>query len=476
MVGPDFHALPPPAAKGYTHLPLPQKTERTSGLANAGKSQHFVANKTLESDWWRIFHSAALNHLVQVGLSNNQDLMAAKAALLAANDTLYAQRGGLLLPSLDFSGTGQENRINGTSFGTVGQPNTFNVVNTSFQTSYLLDVWGASRRQIEAYAAQADFQRYQMLATYLTLTTNIVTTAISIASLQEQIKTTQQLIAEQKNVLHINQSQFSAGGISKENVLTQQTLVAQTEATLPPLRKSLSDERHALAVLVGAETNAMSPLTLSLRQLTLPATLPMSLPSSMISQRPDIQAAEATLHAASAQVGVATANLLPQITLNGTFGWQSSTTANFFNSANQAWSLSAGLLQPIFHGGQLVYQRKAAIEALAQARAQYEQTVLQAFKNVADALRAIQYDASELKAQWRAEKSAKQSMQLTQQQYHVGAQNYLAVLQTEQQYQQIVLARVKAEAARYTDTAALYQTLGGGWWNNTAISQYGIHK
>ncbi|OGO93722.1 MAG: RND transporter [Coxiella sp. RIFCSPHIGHO2_12_FULL_42_15] len=476
MVGPDFQALPPPAAKSYTYLPMPQKTTQTVSIANAGKSQRFVTNKALESDWWRIFHSQALNQLVQEGLSNNQDLVAAKAALRAANDTLYAQIGGLLLPSLDFNGTAQQNRINGTSFGTNTQPNTFNVINASFQTSYLLDVWGASRRQIETYAAQADFQRYQMLATYLTLTTNIVTTAISIASLQEQIKTTQQLIQEQKNVLRINQSQFSAGGISQENVLTQQTLVAQTEATLPPLLKSLSSEQHALAVLVGAQTNAMSPLRLSFHQLSLPAELPMSLPSSMITQRPDIQASEATLHAASAQVGVATANLLPQVTLNGVFGWQSSTTAQFFNTANQTWSLGAGLLQPLFHGGQLIYQRRAAIEALAQARAQYEQTVLQAFQNVADALRAIQYDASEFKAQVNAEKSAKQTLQLTQEQYRVGGQNYLSVLQAEQQYQQIVLARVKAQAARYTDTAALYQTLGGGWWNNTTINHYGVRK
>ncbi|OGT40435.1 MAG: hypothetical protein A3E81_01210 [Gammaproteobacteria bacterium RIFCSPHIGHO2_12_FULL_36_30] len=475
MVGPDFKQLPPPKAEKYTYLPVPQKTVSASQNPNAGKSQHLIAGRDLQGDWWTIFHSTSLNKLILEGLQNNQDLVAAKAALREANYTLYAQVGGLLLPSVNFNGGAQQVQTNGLTFGTNTLPtSTFNIFNASFGASYLLDIWGASRRQIEALAAQADYERYTMIATYLTLTTNIATTAITIASLQDQIKATEKLIIAQKKILNITRKQFSVGGVSYENVLTQQTLLAQTEATMPPLRQSLSQEQHALAVLIGKQTNVQKPLKIALNKIILPKNIPVSLPSKIITQRPDIQASEALLHAASANVGVATANLLPQVTLSAAYGWQSSTTTNFFSAQNEAWNYGAALLQPIFHGGQLILQRKAAIAALDQARAQYEQTVLQAFKNIADALRAIQFDAYEFKDQALAEKTAYATLILTEKQYQVGGQNYLAVLNAQEQYQQIVLSRVKAQAARYTDTAALYQTLGGGWWNNKIINNYGV--
>lgn len=476
MVGPDFHHAKPPTTQKYTKLPLPNKTIATPKVPNAGKSQQFVVNKELQSDWWTIFHSQKLNALVTQGLANNQDLVAAKAALREANDTLYAQAGGLLLPHVDMTGLAQNVQASGLAAGVNNPATSFNVYNANFQASYLLDVWGASRRQIEAYAAQADYQRYEMLGVYLTLTTNIVTTAVTISSLQEQIKTTHDLIHEQKKVLIITKKQLAAGGVDQENVLSQQTLLAQTQATLPPLQKYLSQEQHALAVLVGKQTSDAQPLKLALNKIILPKNLPVSLPSQMITQRPDIQASEALLHATSAQVGVATANLLPQITLTAAAGWLSPYTANLFTPANQTWNYGAGLLQPLFHGGQLVMQRRAAIEALNEARAQYEQTVLQAFKNVADALRAIQYDADEFNKQVFAEKSAFDDFHLIFKQYQVGGQNYLSVLQAEEQYQKIVLSMVKAQAARYADTAALYQALGGGWWNNVAINKYEINK
>ncbi|MDP1575104.1 MAG: efflux transporter outer membrane subunit [Coxiellaceae bacterium] len=476
MVGPDYHEQPKPAAAKYTKSPLPSKTINTSQSPNAGKSQQFVNNKDLQADWWKIFHSKALNNLVAEGLNNNQDLAAAKAALREANDTLYAQAGGLLLPQVDMTGLRQNVQTSGLAYGVNNATATFGVYNINFAASYALDIWGASRRQVEAYAAQADYQRYEMLGIYLTLTTNIVTTSVTISSLLAQIEATKNLISEQTKLLGITKKQLAAGGVSVENVLTQQTLLAQTQATLPPLEKTLSQEEHALTVLVGKQTSDMQPFKLALNKITLPKNLPLSLPSKMVTQRPDIQASEAMLHVASAQVGVATANLLPQLTLSAGTGWLASSAVDFFGAANQTWNYGLGLTQPLFHGGQLIMQRKAAIEALNEARAQYEQTVLQAFKNIADALRAIQYDADEFNKQTHAEKSAYQTYFLTKKQYEVGGQNYLSVLQAEEKYQQTVIARVKAQAARYADTAALYQSLGGGWWNNNTINHYDMNK
>lgn len=474
MVGPNFKPVPAPQTQQYTSTPLPKKTASTPRNPNAGKSQQLIAGRDLPGDWWTIFHSTQLNALITESLANNQQLVAAKAALIEANDTLYAETGGLLLPQVNFQGTAEQAKTNPILAGVTNQgPATFNIYNASFQASYLLDIWGASRRQLEAYAAQADYERYEMLATYLTMTTNIATTSITIASLESQIRTMNNLIAEQQQVLTLTEKQLGVGGASVANVLSQQTLLEQTQAKLPPLQKSLAQEQHALAVLIGKQTSNMPTLSLNLNQITLPKNLPVSIPAKMVEQRPDIEASQALLHAASAQIGVATANLLPQITINGNYGWLSSTTNNFFSSSNETWAVAGGLMQPIFHGGELIYQRKAAIAAFDEAKAQYKQTVLQAFKNVADALRAIQFDAVTYKADFLAEKSAQRTFYLTKQQFQVGGQNFLAVLQAEEQYQQAVLARVKSQAQRYSDTAGLYQALGGGWWNNN-IKKYGV--
>ena len=474
MVGPDFKPLPPPQTQQYTNTKTPKKTVSTARAKNAGKSQQFVAGQDITGDWWTIFHSSKLNALITASITDNADLESAKAALREANDTLYAETGGLLLPSVNFQGNAERAQTNPILAGVTNQgPALFSVYNASFQTSYLLDIWGSSRRQLEAYAAQADYERYEMLATYLTITTNVVTTSVTIASLEAQINATKNLIAEQKDVLVITKKQLAAGGASVENVLTQQTSLAQLQTTLPPLLKSLSQEQHALAVLVGKPTSEMPSLKLILNQISLPKNLPVSIPSKMIAQRPDIQASQALLHEASAQIGVATAAMLPQLTVTSNYGWISSSLNNFFSSSNETWSVAGGLLQPIFHGGQLIFQRKAAISAFEEARANYKQSVFQGFKNVADALRAIQFDAIAFNDTFRAEKSAQQTFILTKKQFQVGGQNYLSVLQAEEQYQRAVLNRVKAQAQRYSDTAALYQALGGGWWNNT-IGKYGL--
>jgi NodT family efflux transporter outer membrane factor (OMF) lipoprotein len=340
----------------------------------------------------------------------------------------------------------------------------FNLFNASVNVSYTLDVFGGLRRQIEALGAQVDNQQFELMAAYLSLTANIVTTAVTVASFQAQIQATHSLLSAQEKQLAIIKKQFFLGGLSRNEVLTQETLVAQTRATLPPLEKSLAQSRHALLALVGEYPDQPLP-RIQLDAIDLPRALPLSLPSMLVRQRPDVRASQALLHAASAQIGVATANLFPQVTLSGADGWQSLVLPSLINPANKIWNITADITQPIFHGGALLAQRRAAIAAYDLAAAQYKQTVIQAFQNVADTLRALETDARSLRAQRQAEISAKHSLQLITQQYRLGGVSYLDLLNAQQQYQQTKISRIKAQAIRYSDTAALFQALGGGWWN-----------
>ncbi|HEX4044895.1 MAG TPA: efflux transporter outer membrane subunit [Gammaproteobacteria bacterium] len=496
MVGPDFRSPAPPQVDSYTASPLPEKTVSTPAAGAAGKAQDYQVatpppvavpapaksiatrygapppppplSRAIPAEWWRLYHSQALNDLITHGLANSPTLTAAQAALRQAQETLNAQVGVTYYPSVTGALSGQRERFGGSSFGNTIPSSIFNVFNVAVNVSYVLDVFGAERRQIEALRAQVNYQQYELIATYLTLTTNIVTTAITVASLEEQVKATEALIVAVEGQLSIIEKQFRLGGVAKTNVLTQQTLVAQTRATLPPLEKSLAQSRHALAVLVGEFPNKTLP-SIALNSFSLPQALPVTLPSDLVRQRPDIQAAEALLHAASAQVGVATANLFPQITLSGDYGGTSSLPATLLSSGNRVWDYGAQLSAPIFQGGSLLAKRRAAIASFDQAAAQYRQAVLQAFQNVADTLRALEMDAKTLHAQQAAETSAHRALILSQDQYRLGGVSYLTLLTAQQQYQQTVLGRIQAQAARYADTAALFQALGGGWWNQTSI-------
>lgn len=465
MVGPDFHTPAPPQTNTYTHSPLPAQTTRSSSAGLAGKAQYFIAGQDIPAEWWALYHSIALNNLVTTGLANSPSLAAAKATLRQAQENLNAQIGTLLFPSISAQLSPQRQSYAGASIGGGVPSSVFNLYNTSVNVTYTLDLFGNARRQVEATRAQVDYEYYELNAAYLSLTANIVTTAIAVASLQAQIATTHQLIQADTDQLAILNKQFNLGGASQENVLAQQTLLEQTRALLPPLEKNLAQSQHALAVLVGSLPSQSQLPDINLNDLTLPTTLPVSLPSALVQQRPDIQAAEALLHQASAQVGVATANLYPQITLNGGYGWASNVPSTLFHPLSNTWNIGGQLLQPIFNGGALRAQRRAAIAAYEQAYEQYRQTVLQAFQNVADSLRALETDARELKAQKRAEKASYATLQLTRKQFHLGAVNYINVLNAEQQYQQTVIKRIQAQTARYSDTAALFQALGGGWWN-----------
>lgn len=465
MVGPDFHTPRAPSVQSYTEKPLLKKTVNIANNRSAEQTQYFVSGMDIPNEWWRLFHSPSLNVLITQGLANNPNLKATYASLRVAQETLNAQIGNSLFPAADLIAGASRQQAPLTAVN-VGSTRIFNIFNSSLNVSYTLDILGGNRRQIESLRAQVDNQQFEVIAAYITLSSNIVTTAISMASLQAQIDATRALINAQVEQLTILKKQLSLGGTSQQTVLTQQTLVEQTTANLPALEKSLAQTRHALSVLVGEFPSHPLP-HIQLTDLRLPATLPVTLPSRLVRQRPDVRAQEALMHAASAQIGVATANLLPQITISASDGFQGLTAANLFSSKNKVWNIGTQLTQPFFHGGALFATRRQAIAAYEEAQAQYRQIVLQAFQNVADTLKALEKDAQIVKAQKTAEVSARKNLVIAQKQYTLGGIDYLFVLNAQQQYQTAKIARIQAEAQRYSDTAVLFQALGGGWWHQS---------
>jgi NodT family efflux transporter outer membrane factor (OMF) lipoprotein len=463
-VGPNFKRPEAPAIQSYTSAPLTEQTVATQ--VQGGSAQELLLGKKIPEQWWTLFHSPALDRLIRQGLAANPSVASAQAALRQARENLNAEFGNGLMPSVDARLSAGREQISGASFGqATGNGSTFSLYDASVSVSYLLDIFGGVRRQLEALRAEVDYQHFQAVGTYLTLTANIVTTAVREASLRAQLKATQEIISDQQEAYRLVQRQFELGSIARSDVLSQQTQLAQTRATLPPLENSLHQTRHQLAVLVGRFPSQAADLPqFDFDTLTLPTKLPVSVPSDLVRQRPDIQAASALLHAASAQVGVATANLYPQITLSGAYGWRANQIGDLFSGDALIWNFGAGLLQPIFHGGALRAQKRAAVAAFDQALAVYKQTVLQGFLNVADALRALEADALLLKDQAEVESAARETLRLSKIQFNVGATSYLTLLDAQRQYQQARINLVRAQAARFSDTAALFQALGGGWW------------
>ncbi|MBP0591245.1 efflux transporter outer membrane subunit [Paraburkholderia sp. LEh10] len=469
MVGPDYRTPAPPATETYTPTPLPDQTASAPGAS--GVPQQFAAGQDIPAQWWSLFHCEPLDALIREALANSPNVAAAQAALRQARENYRAQVGSSLYPAIDAKASATREKFNGVTFGEPGLTEELNLYNASVNVSYNLDVFGGARRQVESLRSQVDYEGYQLQAAYLALSANIVTAAVKEASLREQIEATERIAADEDAQLGVLRKQFELGGVSRVAVLSQETLLAQTRATLPPLRQSLDQTRHQLAVLAGKPPSETGIPEFRLSMFTLPQTLPVSLPSSLIKQRPDILAADATLHQASAQVGVATANLYPQITLSASYGPQALTPAGLFKYADMIWSFGAGITQPLFHGGQLTAQKRAAEAAFDQANAQYRQTVLLAFQNVADTLRALEHDATGLFAQTEAWRAARDSLDLTRGQFRVGGVSYLSLLDAQRQYQQTVVNLAQAQAARYADTAALFQALGGGWWNDATPAQ-----
>jgi NodT family efflux transporter outer membrane factor (OMF) lipoprotein len=468
-VGPNFKTPEAPHTSGFAPPDaLPEQTSASD--SRGGQAQRFVAGLDIQGQWWTLFQSADLNALIERGLANNPTLEAAQAALRQANETLSAQRGSFY-PSA--SGTLSAQRTKEPA-AALGLPEAGSVLYTlneaTVNVSYTLDVFGGIRRQVEALQAQADYEKFALEASYLTLTANIVTAAITEASLRAQIAATSDIANSEQQQLEITRRQVSAGGASRANVLQQQSLLQTTLAALPPLRSQLAQVRNLLSTYVGSLPADFSAAEFKLDSLTLPLDLPVSLPSQFVQQRPDIRQFSALLHEATAQVGVATANMLPQITLSGSYGGVAKNFSDVFSPDSVLWTLGASLTQPIFKGGQLVHQRRAAVAAAQEALANYKATVLTAFQNVSDALYALNADAEALGAQSLAERAAAGSLELVQAQYKSGAASYLQVLTSQQSYQTAAIALVKVRAQRYTDTAALFQALGGGWWNRSDVA------
>jgi NodT family efflux transporter outer membrane factor (OMF) lipoprotein len=472
-VGPDYRAPDAPAASTYTEKPLPAQTE--AAPVRGGDAQRFEPGAEISAEWWKLFGSPALDKLMQSALAGHPTLEAAQAALRQAQENLNAQYS-VLYPSVDAGLSARRQRISGATFGNPSiPPNVFNLYNASVNVSYAIDVAGGARRELEALEAGIDFQRFQVEAAYLSLTANIATTAFREASLREQIRATREILALQERGMQLVEKQFVIGAVSRADVLAQRAPLAATRANVPPLEKALAQTRNQLAVLVGRFPGEAGLPELDLAAFQLPQALPVSLPSDFVQQRPDIRAAEAILRQTNARIGVAQALMFPQLTLSGSYGSAAIGSGNLFDPGTQIWNIGANLLQPIFHAGQLQARKRGAIAAYDQAFAQYQQTVLGAFQNVADALHALEFDAVALNAQAEAEAAARESLEVTQKQFEFGSTSYLALLLAQRQFEQARIGLVQAQAARYADTAALFQALGGGWWRREPYQAPATH-
>jgi NodT family efflux transporter outer membrane factor (OMF) lipoprotein len=468
-VGPDFKTPAPPPTSGFVPPgALPQVTSETP--VSGGESQRFVAGLDIAGQWWTLFQSPQLNALIERGLANSPTLEAAQASLRQANETVAAQRGAYF-PAVSGGLSATRQKQPGAALGLPQAGSLIYTLNSAtLNVSYTLDAFGGIRRQVEALGAQAEYQRFALEAAYLSLTANIVTAAITEASLRAQLEASQDIAAAQRQQLDITQRRLNAGGASRADVLQQQAVLQSTLATLPGLQSQLAQQRDLLAAYIGDLPAEYAGPQFTLDSLQLPLQLPLSVPSSFVEQRPDVREYSALLHETTAQIGVATANMLPQITLTGSYGGEATTFSEIFAAGSGIWSIAGSLTQPLFKGGQLLHQRRAAIAAAQQADANYRATVITAFQNVSDTLHALQADADTLAAQDLAERTAAESLKLVQAQYKSGAANYLQVLTSQQSYQNAAIALVKARAQRYADTAALFQALGGGWWNRSDVA------
>ncbi len=470
-VGPNYQAPAAPQAPRYTEAPLAAQT--ASAASAYGAAQRYAPGAAIPADWWELFRSEALGKLVRTAIADSPTLDAARAALTQAQENLNAEYS-VLYPGVDAGAGVRRQRTTGASAGLPNAPpNLFTLYNASVGVSYALDLAGGARRELEALLAQIDYQRLQLEAAYLALTGNVVTAAVQEASLRAQIQATRAVAHSQEEILRVVQKQFELGAVTRAEVLAQRAQLAQLRTALPPLEKALAQTRNALAALIGRYPADAGLPESELAQMSLPQELPLSLPSELARQRPDVRAAEALLHRASAEIGVAEAAKYPQLTLSATYGSAATRTGDLFSGATNTWNLGAALLQPIFHAGKLEAQRRAAVAAYDQALAQYRQTVLTALRNVADVLEALDGDARTLKAQAEAEASARESLALARAQFELGATSYLALLNAERQAQQAKIGLVQAQAARFADTAALYQALGGGWWQRKANIEKG---
>ena len=469
-VGPNFKRPTPPDATGYGSA---SQAQTAAAEGADGETQRFIAGMDIPNQWWTLFRSPNLNRLVDQALTANPNVGAAQAALRQAHELYLAQRTSFF-PSVQgsFSGDRSQFPANTLTSPTVASSSTYTLYTAQLTLSYAPDIFGATRRQVEIAKAQADSSRFQLEAAYLTLSSNVVVTAIAEASLRDQIATTERLLELEHQLTGFVQRQRLLGTASDLDILSQQALEAQTAQSLPPLQKQLGQMRDALTALLG-KLPSQEPLeTFHLADLTLPTELPVSLPSKLIEQRPDVREAEENMHMASAAEGVAISDLLPQFAINADLGSSALSIGKLFTPYTGFWDAGASLTQTLFDAGALIHKKRAADAALDQAAAQYRAAVILACQNVADTLRALESDADALKASAEAERAAKKSFDLAQKQRALGTISLVAVLNAEQAYNTAALALIQARANRYADTAALFQALGGGWWNRKEEPRY----
>ncbi len=474
-VGPNFHRPAAPAVNGYTPEPLASRTAKAN--VAGGQAQRFVQGMDIPGQWWTLFHSEPLNRLVEEAIRNNPSIEVAQQALRVARENVAAEKGSFY-PSVTANFTPSRNK---TATGALspasasGNPY-YSLYTSQLSISYMPDVFGLNRRTVESLQAQADAQRFQVEATYLTLTSNVVAAAIQEALLRGQIAATMEIIKVETEALQILRRQLALGQVAGADVAAQEAVLAQAQASLPPLQKQLAQQRDLLAALTGHFPSEEIPAKFNLADIQLPHDLPVSLPVKLIEQRPDVRMAEEQLHSASAEIGVAVANLLPNLSLTGFGGSQANKLSQLFGPGTGYWTLAASATQQIFDAGTLLHKFKGAQGAYDQAAAQYRSTVITAFQNLADSLRALQSDANALTAAVAAENAAVTSLGITRKQLELGQVGYLSLLTAEQTYQTAVVSLVQARANRYADTAALFQALGGGWWNRSDVATKGRNK
>ncbi|HET7832633.1 MAG TPA: efflux transporter outer membrane subunit [Gallionella sp.] len=487
--GPDFKRPAAPAAASYAPQPMPKAT--AVAPVPAGGIQQFDSARDIPFDWWTLFRSPQLNALIERAFKANPTIESAQAALRQAQENVVAQQG-FFYPTIGVSYAPSRTKLagnmggnspgvqgNGTIIQTYSNPAGpapfnapvyYNFHVAQLTVGYVPDVFGANRRQVEAAEAQAEAQTFQLEATYITLASNVVAAALQEASLRAQITAVTRVVAINRENLEIMRKQLELGFVAPLDVTAQEAALAQAEQALPPLRKQLEQTRDLIRALAGNLPNEDVPETFELAGLQLPQELPLSLPSRIVEQRPDVRAAEAQLHAASAQYGVAIANTLPQFAVTGAVGGMASSPDWMFRSGGGFFNLVGNISQIIFDGGTLRARSRAAEQALLQAGADYRNTVIMALQNVADTLHAIEADAETLKAAAASEQSTRSVLDLTRKQYELGYVSYQNLLAAEQSYQLSSLSLVQAQSTRLGDTAVLYQALGGGWWNRTQVA------
>ncbi len=460
-VGPNFVRPAPPDTDRYTREAQSQATVTADSQA-----QHFTPGAVIAADWWRLFRSAPLDAVVQQAISNNPTLQAAEASLRQSQDNLRAGYG-LYFPQGQAGASATRQRTAPVQQGSQSSGSIFNLFTASGTISYTLDVFGGKRRTVEGLRAQADSQRYESKAAFLALSANVVNTSIARAAYAAQVRATEQLIELENQQLHIAETQARAGTAPYSTVLNVRGLIAANQALLAPLKQNANQAEHLLAMLEGVVPSKANLPDIDLAELSLPADLPLSLPSDLVNQRPDILSSEALMHVASANIGIATAAMFPSFSLSGTYGGASTTLANL-SAVSKFWSIGPTATTPVFQGNSLWYVRRASIDAWQQSQATYRQTVLAAFEQVADSLKALEHDAELLQAQVEARHAAGEALNLLQVNYRAGLVAFPDVLTADVQFHQATLGYLQAVAQRHQDTVALFVALGGGWWNGAS--------